>query len=247
MSVTHQNPFSSEKPPADLSIATGGTAALAPVHDCWNTIGVAGNGSCRELVRHIHCRNCPVHSAAAVQLLDRPLSPEYRREWTEHFAREKTLTTPARVSVVIFRIGLEWLALRTQVFQEIAERRGMHSLPHRRRGIVIGLVNVRGELLICAALDRLLGLESAVPAPRLRSRTVFDRLLVSDWKGNRFAFPVDEVQGIHRLNQEDIREAPSTVSGSASRCSSGVFRWRERTIGLLDAPSLFDLLNKNLQ
>lgn len=244
--MTHHNPYSSGNAAASLPVVTKGTSALGPVHDCWNTIGVAGNGSCRELVRHIHCRNCPVHSAAAVQLLDRPLSPEYRREWTEHFAREKTLTTPARVSVVIFRIGLEWLSLRTQVFQEIAERRAMHSLPHRRRGIVIGLVNVRGELLICAALDRLLGLESAVPAPRFRSRTVFDRLLVSDWKGNRFAFPVDEVQGVHRLNQEDIREAPSTVARSASRCSSGVFRWRDRTIGLLDAASLFELLNNNL-
>jgi chemotaxis-related protein WspD len=232
--------------PSGLAIAATGAAAVAPVHDCWNTIGVAGNGSCRELTRHIHCRNCPVHAAAAVQLLDRPLSAEYRREWTEHFAREKTLTTPARVSVVTFRIGLEWLALRTDIFQEVAERRSMHSLPHRRRGIVIGLVNVRGELLICAALDRLLGLESAVPSPRHRVRTVFDRLLVSDWKGNRFAFPVDEVQGVHRLNQDEIHEAPATVSRAATRCSAGVFEWEDRTVGLLDAAALFEQLNQNL-
>ena len=43
-------------------------------------------------------------------------------------------------------------------YEEIAERRSLHSLPHRRRGIVMGIVNIRGELLICASLGKLLGL-----------------------------------------------------------------------------------------
>jgi chemotaxis-related protein WspD len=28
--------------------------------DCWNRIGVRGDGSCRELEQHIHCHNCSV-------------------------------------------------------------------------------------------------------------------------------------------------------------------------------------------
>ena len=43
----------------------------------------------------------------------------------------------------------------------------IHSLPHRRQGIVLGLVNVRGELLICVSLARLLGI---VPDPHPPSR-----------------------------------------------------------------------------
>jgi len=54
-------------------------------------LGVGGNASCRELLRYVHCRNCPVYSAAAVQLLDRPLSDDHRREWTNHYAQEKKL------------------------------------------------------------------------------------------------------------------------------------------------------------
>src|SRR5437879_1067310 len=61
----------------------------APIHDCWNVIGVEGNGTCRELVKFIHCRNCPVYSAAGTQLLDRPLPAEYRREQAEHYAQPK--------------------------------------------------------------------------------------------------------------------------------------------------------------
>lgn len=215
------------------------------IYDCWNTIGVEGNGTCRELARFIHCRNCPVYSAAGLQLLDRPLSPEYRREWTEHFARVETVRTPARFSVVVFRVALEWLGLPTTAFQEIAERRTMHSLPHRHGKIVLGLVNVRGELTICASLARLLGLEGDTRHER-KSLIVFDRLLVTHWNGGRLAFPVDEVFGIHRFQQNELHEAPATVSHSSLTYTRGVVTWRDHTIGVLNADALFASLNRNL-
>ena len=142
----------------ELQVAPAETSLAPTIQDCWNTIGVGGNHSCRELTRHIHCHNCPIYSAAAAQFLDRPLTPDYRREWTDHFAREKKIATPAKTSAIIFRISGEWLGMPTQAFQEIAERRSLHSLPHRRRGIVLGIVNIRGELLICASIGKLLGL-----------------------------------------------------------------------------------------
>lgn len=136
----------------------------APVHDCWRTIGVQGNGTCAELQQFVHCRNCPVYSTAALQLLDRPLWPEYLRERTRHYAQARRPATPARISVLVFRLATEWLALPTVVCQEIVERRFIHSLPHRREGIVLGLVNVRGELIVCVSAARLLGLETPARA-----------------------------------------------------------------------------------
>ena len=197
------------------------TIESPPVHDCWNRIGVEGNSTCRELIKFIHCRNCPVYSAAGLQLLDRPLPPEYRQERARHYAQVKKIAQPARLSVVIFRIGGEWLALPTAVFQEVAERRVMHTLPSRRRvggstrGLALGLVNVRGELLICASVSRLLGLENAElhqprsartrsPAPDSRNpefsarslgsgftnaHTVFERLLVTSWASGPGGLP----------------------------------------------------------
>lgn len=225
-------------------LALSGGDEPAQVHDCWNVIGVSGNGSCRELVRYIHCRNCPVYSAAALQLLDRPIRDEHRREWTQHFGREKSFTAPARISAVIFRIGNEWLALTTQAFQEVAERRMIHSLPHRRQGVVLGLVNVRGELLICASLDRLLGLQTE--ARRARPRVQYGRLLVVNWQGQRFVFPVEEVQGIQRVPQDELREPPASVALSDKAVSRAVFAWREHTVGLLEPEALFAALNRNL-
>ena len=215
-----------------------------PLDDCWNRIGVVGDQTCRELTRHIHCHNCPVYSAAAAQFLDRPLAADYRREWTEHFALDKQIATPAKTSAVIFRVGGEWLGMPTQAFQEVAEHRVMHTVPHRRRGVVLGIVNVRGEILICASIGKLLGLETT--AMIKRQLAVFDRLLVADWNGQRVAFPVDEVHGVHRFHSADLREAPATVAHSAMSCATGVFPWRNFTVGFLDPDTLFASLNRNL-
>ena len=222
----------------------GGLQALEVLDDCWNRIGVVGDQTCRELMRHIHCHNCPVYSAAAAQFLDRPIAPDYRREWTEHFALDKQIATPAKISAVIFRVGGEWLGMPTQAFQEVAERRVMHTVPHRRRGVVLGIVNVRGETLICASIGKLLGLESTAMVKR--QIAVFDRLLVADWNGQRIAFPVDEVHGVHRFHSADLREAPATVAHSAMSCATGVFPWRNFTVGFLDPDTLFASLNRNL-
>lgn len=239
----------------------------APIHDCWNLIGVEGNGTCRELARYIHCRNCPVYSAAGMQLLDRPLPADYRRERAEHYARAKKITQPARLSVVIFRLGPEWLALPTSSFQEVAERRALHTLPHRRRGLALGLVNVRGELLICASVARLLGMEERLKTESGKRKSIsafnfplsafeIERLLVTNWNGQRLVFPVDEVHGIQRFQKEELKAPPTTVAhpaatgastaGRALTYTQGVFAWREHTVGLLAADALFAALNRSL-
>ena len=235
----------------ELRPASAADDPIAPIHDCWNLIGVEGNATCRELVKNIHCRNCPVYSAAGLQLLDRPLPADYRRERAAHYAQEKEIAPPARLSVVIFRLANEWLALPTTAFAEVAERRAMHTLPHRRRGVALGLVNVRGELLICASVARLLGLETKHEASWPASsffipHSSFARLLVASWNGLRIAFPVDEVHGLQRLAKDELRDPPATISRSALTHTQGVFGWRDRTVGLLDADSFFTTLNRNL-
>ena len=221
-----------------------GTSQAVAVRTCWNEIGVQGNATCPELKTFIHCRNCPVYSNAAVQLLDRPLLPQYRREWTEHFAKEKPLAAPTRASALLFRISAEWFALPTQAFQEVAEHRLVHSLPHRRQGVVLGLVNIRGELLICVSLGHLLGLDRLPPGETLR-RT-YDRLLVTNWDGNRLVFPADEVCGVHRFQMLELKEPPATLGKSNLSYTRGLLSWQGRTVGYLDADRLFSTLNRSL-
>jgi chemotaxis-related protein WspD len=219
-------------------------APTAALRACWSDIGVQGNRTCPELLKFIHCRNCPVYSNAGIRLLDRPLPSGYRSEWTERFARRKELASYRNASTVLFRLTAEWLALPAQVFQEVAEQRRIHSLPHRGHGIVLGLANIRGELLVCVSLGHLLGLEKLPSRDALRAS--YHRLLVVNWTGHRLAFPVDEIPCAYRFDLKELKAPPATVAKSNPCYTQGVFYWQDRAVGLLDAELLFPALNRSL-
>ncbi len=214
------------------------------VEACWNDIGVHGNRSCERLETVVHCRNCPVYSRAGLQLLERPLLAEYRRAWTAHFAQEKAAAAQARASAVLFRVGGEWFALPTPALQEVAERRMVHSLPHRGQGVLLGLVNIRGELLICISLGHFLGLDQR-PLHATR-RSSGERLLVTQWEGHHFVFPAEEVRSVHRFQPAELTEPPATLTKSMASFTKGILIWQGRSVGLLDTELLFSALNRSL-
>jgi len=216
------------------------------VTSCWNTIGVQGDRSCPELDVHVHCRNCPVHADAAAALLDRPATQEFTTDRTRHFEAPKAADEGETQSVVIFRIGREWFALPTSVVAEVAERRVIHSLPHRRTGIVLGVVNVRGELLVCVSLGRLLGLESHRESVPSVSRTGHDRVLVVRGDGVRVVLPADEVSGVQRFHARELKDVPTTVSKAATAHSRAVLSWSGHVVGLLDDHLLFRTLHRSV-
>jgi chemotaxis-related protein WspD len=222
--------------------------APAPAIDaCWNRIGVYGDGSCPELPAHVHCRNCPVYSQAAVQLLDRARVHDLAAT-SRLFAADKVAAERGAKSAFLFRIGSEWLGVATAVLDEVADLRAIHSLPHRRSGVVLGLANVRGELIVCASLAQLLGIEGgAEEGPARERRIALRRLLVVRERGLRLAFPVDEVHGTQRYDDAELRPAPSTVARATARYSRAVLPWQGHSVGLLDEELLFHSLNRNLE
>ena len=220
--------------------------ARAGLNDCWNKIGVRGDGSCPELARHVHCRNCPVYSASAAKLLDADLPAGHLAEWTGHFSSEQQVEEAGTQSVVIFRLGAEWLALPTAVFKEVATLRAVHSLPHRRSGIVLGLANVRGTLLVCVSLGDVLSLEKATETRKEKARVLHRRLLVISRDGNRLVFPVDEVHGIHRCQPRELKEVPATVAKATATYTKSVLAWRDKAVGCLDDQLLLYTLNRSL-
>lgn len=218
--------------------------ALAGGADCWNKIGVTGDGSCAELSAVIHCRNCPVYSAAGARLLDRERPVNYQKYWTDYFARERKRINPARQSAVIFRVGTEWLALSTGSFLEVTDPRPIHTLPHRRNGIVLGLTNVRGQLLVCISLARLLGMERTLPPARRGPQN--ERLMVLDYQNSLVTFPVDDVPGVRRFHPEDLHPAPATVSRAHPGITRSILMWEDHKVGCLDEELLFAAINRSL-
>ena len=214
------------------------------IADCWNKIGVHGDGSCPELEEHIHCRNCPTYATAAAALLDRDLPSAYLDEWRNHFAQGRRVGEVDTESIVVFRIGDEWLGLPTAVFSEFVDMRAIHSLPHRRNGVLLGLANVRGELLVCVALDKVLGIVADAKKPR--QRAAYRRLVVIRDKGGRIVFPADEVHGIHRFHSGELTQVPATVAKATATHTKAMLPWKDQAIACLDDQLLFYSLNRSL-
>ncbi len=215
--------------------------------DCWNQIGVMGDATCPELQSVVHCRNCPVYAAGGRHLLERESPAEYLREWTRVLAEEKEDADVAgTISVLIFRLGMEWLALTTQVCKEVAEMRRIHTLPHRSGRILLGLVNIRGEIQMCVSMRGLLGLEEADDPNQTMSQRAYKRLIVIERGREGWVFPVDEVYGIHRFHPDVLQDVPVTVAKAAATYTQGVIDCQEKHVGHLDDELVFSALKREV-
>jgi chemotaxis-related protein WspD len=212
---------------------------------CWTVIGVRGDHSCPELRQHVHCRNCPVHAAAAVALLECEPATDYIAAWTTHVSAPKAHGDRNAEPLLIFRVDAEWFALPTAVVEEVTRIPPIHSLPHRQRDAVLGVTNIRGTLTPCVSLSRLLALDPPADAPEAHSWR--RRCLVIRRASTRVACPVDEVHGILHVPHEDLKDLPATLAKSATRFSRKALTWNERSVGVLEEQPLFAALGRSLK
>ena len=221
------------------------SAVEAPMPECWRLIGVAGDRSCPELEVFIHCRNCPVLAEAARTFFDRGAPAGYLDDWRAILEEPAAAPASDTASVLVFRLGGEWLALPTAVLVEVTPLRTIHRLPHRSGGVLAGIVNIRGQLQLCASLHDLVGIAGGPPMAGDESTgRGTARLLVVERPGeetaDRWVFRVDEVAGVHRVTKGMLRAVPSTVGHAGGRLSSALFAWQDRTVALLDEARVFD-------
>jgi len=214
------------------------------LNDCWNQIGVSGDASCEKLSAAIHCRNCSVFRAAGRHLLDRAAPGGYVRQWTELIATPAAAVDPEAHSVLIFRIGREWYALSTHCCVEVTEPRPIHRIPHRRNPSLAGLVNIRGRLELCVSIAEVLHAQSALP---IEASAKPNRLVVIERSRRRWAFPADEVYGVHHFADRQLSIVPITIDRAEISHSRGVIEWEDRRVGLLDPDKLFDTLEASLR
>jgi len=215
-----------------------------PVNDCWNQIGVRGDVSCPELQRYVHCHNCPVHAAAALALLDHEPPPGTHAGWTAHFSEPLPTVDSGTRALFVFRIGRAWLAMPTDLVAEVAPERAIHTLPHRRRDAVLGVVNAHGALVVCLSLGAVLGFDAA-PSGATERQFARGRMLMLRHGETRAACPVDEVSGIHRVGPAALVETPAAIAG-ARTCVTQVWTWREHTVGVLDQALLEQAIRRSL-
>lgn len=210
------------------------------IDDCWNRIGIHGDHSCPLLAEHIHCRNCAVYSAAATRLLDRYA---LQQDDERHSSAVVEIQVATR-SLLMFRLGEEWLALSTRSLVEVAPLQTVHSLPHQRSRALLGVANVRGALVACLSLVELLGLEASSPV--VAGARVMPRMLIIAAQGGPVVVPVDEVDGIHAIDQRLLDAASQSGPQASGKYTRGVLPFKGRSLRWLDEEQLLSAVTRSL-
>lgn len=207
---------------------------------CWSVIGVSqgGNQTCGELTEYIHCRNCPVFMMAGRTLMEQAPPPGYLAEWKDFLADARLRQTERSISTLVFRLGSEWLAIEASAIGEVAAVRPAHRIAHRSGGVLVGLVNIRGQLLLQVSLHSLLHLDRDDNAQKSQ------RLVVIQRAGASWAFQADDVLGVRRFSTDDIGPVPVTVAQGMARVSRGLMSLGASSAGFVDSDQLFTLLRQ---
>lgn len=222
---------------------------MNPPENCWKRIGVWGKEeklTCTELKRVIHCRNCEVFIRAGRNLLERDLPEEYKNEWTQLLTEKKNdEALLGTTSVAIFRIEEEWLALSAHLLEEVIDPQKVHRVPHRDTPILLGVINVHGEIQLCVSLKELLGLEGH--HGEVKDRNIYKRMIVLNREGNKWVFPADEIQGIYRVRHNTFQNVPVTVAKAKSAFTKAIFMWEDKRVAFLDDELLLYSLTRSVK
>jgi chemotaxis-related protein WspD len=202
---------------------------------CWRSIGVHGDQSCPELAKAIHCHNCPVFARAAWTLFDRPAPPAESALPIESPANPPRADVTARIAgalcLFVFTLGDQTCALDCSLVDEVAADAPVRRIAHRGSGLLEGLVNVRGELLLSIALDRLLGFTAGASdrakasrlagmhAPAHRTRRV-----IVGGPGQAWSFRATQVLGVHYVARNALEPVPPAMPSPLDRLLRGLLR-----------------------
>ena len=141
------------------------------------------------------------------------------RDHGTHSAARHLAVVGLRDHEVVVRVCGEWLALPTRSLREIIEPVAAHPVPHRRDRRFGGLINVRGELIPSIDLGPLLSLGTEFAS----NSRAWARVLIVERAGAVWAFPVDEVDGVHRIQISELRTPPVTVGIGSLSFTASVF------------------------
>jgi len=112
--------------------------------------------------------------------------------------------------------------------------------------VVLGVTNVRGELLVCVSLSHMLSLEKTTESTQGQQQPIHRRLLVLHGESSRTVFPVDEVHGIHRFHPRELQKVPATVAKATATYTTAILSWHNKSVGLLDDQLLLYTLHRSL-
>lgn len=143
-------------------------------------------------------------------LLDRALPEEDLRANTDLIAARGESGAARMRSVLVFDIGEERLGIDAEDSHRVVPCSTVRRVPHRTNEVFAGVANIGGELTLVATAGSALGVVAAA------QQTHF---VVIGQQGARWAFAVDRVEGVRRIDASATLPPPATVRHAADGCT----------------------------
>ncbi len=145
-----------------------------------------------------------------------------------------------RASLLLVECSGETMAFRAADVARVIASAPRHRVPHRTNCTFRGIANHEGELLLCFALERALGLDVAVSAAvGVPERAPTSRpLVVIEESRRRWAIEVDRIFGVEDIDVAELRTPPLTLSAAHNGCTDSLARLGGREVIVLDAQAL---------
>lgn len=153
----------------------------------------------------------PKDAGAVMRLLDQPLSDADLAEGSEYAARPARPRSGGSEGVLLFRLDGELLAIPAILLRRTTPYARPSPVPHRTTGLLRGLCNIRGELVLCADLRRLLGVAPSADQVMKEGQSDPRRMVVIGTAAEPWVFEVDSLVGVERIDTGTLRPAPLTV------------------------------------
>lgn len=142
-----------------------------------------------------------------------------------HRAVQISLVQVIMDAIILFKVGDELIGVDIRSVREVAEGHQPVPVP-KTPDFLIGMVNIRGEVIPVISLHRRLGLSD---------QNITNKLLIVEDRGRLAAIAVDELMGTRKIGKERINKRSELLSTKKEKkFFLGVYEGDQKPILLLD-------------
>ena len=136
------------------------------------------------------------------------------------------------VELASFYVGEALCGMDILKVQEINKLIEMTRVPQAPE-YVLGILNLRGEIITIVDLGKKLGLKSTEMSHKTRN-------IIVNSNGEHIGLMVEQISDVIQAEWEKVEAPPANIGGVQGRYFIGVFKTEDRLIGILDVEKVLE-------
>ena len=136
------------------------------------------------------------------------------------------------VELASFYIGEALCGMDILKVQEINKLIEMTRVPQAPE-YVLGILNLRGEIITIVDLGKKLGLKSTELTDKTRN-------IIVNSNGEHIGLMVEQISDVIQAEWEKVEAPPANIGGVQGKYFTGVFKTEDRLIGILDVEKVLE-------